>query len=427
MNSLDILYEEQLVGTLSYDINSDIFDFTYDELWITKGFELSPKLPFNQNISSKTIKNFLENLLPEGDGRELLSLKYHISKNNIFALVKLIGAETTGALHFGSLEALHQTSFCKIDESEMAQRIKDRKSNPISIWDGKVRLSVAGVQDKLPITYIGDEFGFGEGTLASTHILKFDKNDENLVLNEFISLSLARLCGLDTAQIEIKNYEDQEVLCIKRFDREFIDNKTIKRKHIIDACQALDLSVLEKYERVFGSSEDVKDYRQGASFEKIFSLISLCDSPILVKKSLLTWFCVNLCLGNSDAHGKNISFLIEKDSIKLAPFYDILNISLYEGKYETNFAFGINDAFSYEELSAYELIEFCKLLDISLKGLVKEFIRVSNIIFKALDEDVLTFSKQEKIDFYDLYKKNTLDRIVYLKSIFDYALEYKKR
>ena len=197
--------------------------------------------------------------------------------------------------------------------------------------------------------------------------------------------------------------------------------------HIIDACQALDLSLLEKYERVFGSVSSVKDYREGASFKKIFSLSELCDSPILTKKKLITWTCVNLCLGNSDAHGKNLSFFINKNTMSLTPFYDIVNIAIYKGKYETDLAMGIDEAFTYDELGAYDFIEFCRDLNINLKGFVKEFKRVANKINLSLEnDDLLELSDEKKKDFFDKYKKDVQDRIEKLVVIVGYCIEYSE-
>jgi len=424
MNTLNIYFDNQLVAYISYESNSDIFTLEYDKQWQNDGFELSPCIKFDNKALSKTIKNFLENLLPEGSGKELLSIKYHISKNNTFGLVGLIGKETTGALSFSNEQI--QTSFRSVSTKELAQRIRERKEVPISIWDEKIRLSIAGVQDKLPICFIDEKFGFGEGDLSSTHILKFEKNDENLVLNEYLSLILASLAGLEVADAQIISIEDQEVLLVKRFDREIKSSKNVKRKHIVDACQMLDLSVVEKYERVFGSSSSVKNYREGASFKKLFSLINLCDSPILVKKNIITWICVNLCLGNSDAHGKNISFMINKNKISLAPFYDIVNISVYKDLYETDFAMSFNDAFSYEELSPYELIEFSSNLDIQVKGFAKEFKKVANKILINLNKkNLFSFNSKKQEEFFDKYKSDVEERIEKLLLLIDETLKYK--
>lgn len=152
MKNLNIYYLNKLVGIISYNINNDKFIFKYDISWINSGFQLTPYMKFNEDIPSNTIKRFIENLLPEGKGREILSRNYNISENNIFALIHTIGIETTGALTFKDNNNSIKTTFREITENELAQRIRERKNRPISIWDNKPRLSIAGVQDKLPIT-----------------------------------------------------------------------------------------------------------------------------------------------------------------------------------------------------------------------------------------------------------------------------------
>lgn len=425
MTKLGIFCDSKQVGVLKFNVVDDEFSFEYTDYWKENGFELSPYLKFETTISSKVIRNFIENLLPEGQGREILSNFYHISKSNIFGLVGIIGKETTGALTFSGENITLETSFREVTIPELAERIRKRKSIPIEVWDDNARLSVAGVQDKLPMAIIDGKFGFGEGELASTHILKFEKETDNIVLNEFLSLKLASIAGLEVPNIEIIKIEDQEVLLVERFDREKINDEKILRKHIIDGCQALNLSVSHKYERAFGSG-DMKNYREGASLQKIFSLINKCTSPILAKKNLITWICVNLCLGNSDAHGKNISFKIEKNKMELTPFYDIVNINIYKGKYDTDFAMGIDDSFNYDELGSFDIIEFCNSLNINLKSFVKEFKRVSKEIILCLDSDILISSfSEQKIEFYKEYKMDVKNRNTKLIELFEYCLEYQ--
>ena len=425
MMQLHIFYDKIEVGILKYEPIEDIFSFEYSHDWKIDGFELSPYMKFDSIISNNVIKNFIENLLPEGKGREILTNMYHISKNNLFALIQLIGKDTTGALTFNLEHNTFITSFREITISELSHRIKDRKNVPIEVWDGNVRLSVAGVQDKLPITIIDGKYGFAEGELASTHILKFESNNDNLVFNEYLSLKLASIAGLKTPNIQIVHFDNEVVLQVERFDRELISNEKIIRKHVIDGCQALNLNVMHKYERAFG--KELKDYKEGASFQKIFTLIEKCSSPIIAKKDIITWIIVNLCLGNSDAHGKNISFFIEKNKMELTPFYDIVNIEIYENKYYTDFAMGIDTAFNQKELGSYQIIEFCKDLKINLKGFVKEFKRVSIAINKALADNILIDVVNSKNKaFYEKYKKDVKLRIEKLIDKFEYCLEYEK-
>ncbi len=425
MNELNIFYEDKNVGIIIYDAPSNEFNFQYNKQWIETGFELSPSLMFTEEISPNTIKNFIENLLPEGNGLEILTQYYHLSKQNKFSLLSIIGAETTGALTFSLKNKTKETSFTKISKELLSLRIEQRKEKPLAIWDGKPRLSIAGVQEKLPVLIIEGVYGFGEGDLASTHILKFNTNNENLVLNEHLSLLIANSAGLNVAHSEIVNISKEEVLQVKRFDRILLENKYVKRIHIIDSNQALNLPVSYKYERNFGSSRDVEDIREGVSYKKLFNLANICQSPILVKKELIKWICVNLCLGNSDAHGKNISFIIDEKGMQLAPFYDIVNITLYE-TYDHEMAMAIDNEFSFEKLSGYDFYEFCKQIAIDKKMFIKEFKNISSKILNKLNNiDDLKTNKVRK-DFCNSYQSNVHDRIEQLLLVIEYMKDIKE-
>lgn len=416
MDSINIYYKDILVGILNYDGIKDTFDFIYDEGWKQIGFELSPAIKFNDNFNSTTIKNFIDNLLPEGNHLETLSQYYQISKNNKYALINAIGYETTGALTFCKDIVDIQTTFTKLDSTTLANRIKQRKNIPITIWDGKPRLSIAGVQDKLPVCILDKQIGFGEGKLASTHILKFDKGDDNLVQNEYLSLFLASKTGLNVAEHKLIKIESELILQIKRFDRELIDNSKVNRLHIIDTVQALNLPLSYKYERNFGSSRDVKNIKEGVSYKKLFSLIDLCNNPLVVKKELIRWICINLILGNSDAHGKNVSFLVSKKSFTLAPFYDIVNISLYKHKYEQDMAMAIDEEFNLEKLKQYDFYEFYKTININKKLFQKEFQSISKSIIHTLH--LRNFNTTHLADeFIKLYEDDVVQRVEFLNSV----------
>jgi len=90
MNSLKISIQSQIVGQLSIDKDENYY-FEYDKSWIEKGFAISPHLAFNSQYTSSTIKRFLENLIPEGEGLEDITTFARISKNNTFAIMHTIG------------------------------------------------------------------------------------------------------------------------------------------------------------------------------------------------------------------------------------------------------------------------------------------------------------------------------------------------
>jgi serine/threonine-protein kinase HipA len=304
----------------------------------------------------------LANLLPEGKWLEELSIDNQISKNNIFGLVALIGAETTGALSFrfdGGDQEPWPTEFRSVTQEELAERIARRQKVSIGLWDGKPRLSLAGVQDKLPILIMPNgEMGFGEGDLASTHILKFGKRpDMHMVVNEFICMELARLSKLPAAKVTVVRL-GEPVLLVERFDRRWNDGK-VDRLHLIDGCQMLDLPPTYKYERPFGKSGEGMRIRTGASLSKLFAACRLCRIPAKAIRDLLNWSLFQLLIDNSDAHAKNISFSVDKKGMDVAPCYDLLNIDIYGDEYDRDLALAIGNEFVIAEILPYQLAEMC--------------------------------------------------------------------
>ena len=137
----------------------------------------------------------------------------------------------------------------------------------------------------------------------------------------------------------------------------------VKRRHVIDGCQALNLSPDDKYERNFGSGQDVAHIRDGVSLVRLFKFAEQCLNPALVKQQMLDWVLFNLMIFNCDAHGKNISFFVGPAGIDLAPFYDLVNIKMYPD-FDQEMAMGLGDEFDMSQVHAYQLADFadtCRL------------------------------------------------------------------
>ncbi len=427
MEKLYLFYRASLVGIMEHDALSNEYSFEYDERWKKNGFELSPALKFS-GFKKDAIKLFIENLLPEGDSLDTLSKYFQISRANKFALLKKIGLDTVGAIMFLPTDKYNtETSFIEISEDELRERVEIKNEQPIAIWDGKLRLSVAGVQEKLPILIINGEMGFGEGELGSTHILKFNRSGENVILNEYISLKLCKKIGMNIANIEYKAIGKEQVLFVERFDREIISNGHVQRTHVIDSVQALGLPVSFKYERVYGSNESMKEYREGVSWKKLFDLADEAKTPILFKEQLIFYNIINLCLGNSDAHGKNISFFVSREGLEVAPFYDIVNITMYKGKYAQEMAMGIDDEFTYN-LSVNDFSEFCEQNNILKLQYFDAFEKIVDRINVALEKfDFIEKKLFEKEKEFCLdYKANLTSRVNYLVDIIN-ELRYPKK
>ena len=174
--------------------------------------------------------------------------------------------------------------------------------------------------------------------------------------------------------------------------------------HLIDGCQLLDLPPSYKYERNFGSSRDVKHIRDGASFKRLSDALNLTKVPAVAKLKLIDWALFNLLIGNSDAHGKNISFYVDKFGLEIAPFYDILSTIVIEN-IENDLAMAFGDEFSILNVKYYDLECFADDLNVPF-NLIKNRLKA---LIKSIKENI------DKINFDIDLTKDNYEFINYLK------------
>ena len=395
------------IATLGHDPLNNRWSIAYHPEWVRapEAFPLSPALPLatpEGGHASGAIERFVENLLPEGRALEVAALANRVSKSNLFGLIHALGAETTGALRFWPAGAEPPTAASttprEVTPDELEQRMRDRDAMPLALWDGKVRMSIAGVQDKLMV-YLDRPLGEGgrmflvEAPLASTHILKPDPDREStphLVANEHFCMSLAARMGLQVAKVAMLR-TPRPVLVVQRFDRRVSmtdAGPVVHRLHVIDACQAADLPVSCKYERNFGSGELVRDIREGVSFQVLFKCVDQTMNKAAARMNLLRWALFQFLIGNSDAHGKNVSFSVHRQGLEPAPWYDLISVTAYPGlDHEMAMAYG--DAFSLDEVGAFQLADFATRCGIERRLLAREAARLSKLAAKHAAEQAL--------------------------------------
>jgi serine/threonine-protein kinase HipA len=387
----------QRVGSIAYDALDERFSFAYEPSWLDgrNAYPLSPHFPLQSaEVASSTVRRFLENLLPEGRALDIVSSTHQISKNNVFGLIRQLGGETSGALSLfaeGAAPDPQATTCREIPMEELRRRIEARAQMPFAVWDGRVRMSIAGYQDKLPVYAKDDRFYLVEGALASTHILKpepFDQRLAGLVANEHFCMRLAARLGLSTAEVAIVRVP-HPVLVVRRFDREAGEER-VRRIHLIDACQALDLPVAYKYERNFGSGKDVRHIRDGVSYERLFSTaVSHCVQKALTRQALARWAIFQTLIGNADAHGKNVSFYCRTDGLAIAPFYDLVSVVQFQGL-DHEFAMAYGDEFRLEEVSPFAWADFARRAGLQRSFLAREMMRMARAALEQAAEQAAT-------------------------------------
>lgn len=409
---LDMHLGDRIIGELSFDPDTETFAVSYTDKWQQNGFPISPMIPLDGSGRSNQIAMFLANLLPENKGLDYLVESLGVSRGNTFALIRGIGLDTAGAIAFAPQGVLlPANSFREISDDEVIKRLEDPDSWPMEVWDGKPRLSVAGVQSKLNLFYNGEAFGFAEGALSSTHILKFEKH-QHLVINEFLTMRLAKAISMNVANVDISYFGEYKALSVERFDRRYLpDEQKVLRRHIIDSCQTLGFSVNKKYERNFGTGRDVKDIREGVSFARLFGLASQCANPAAAKQDMLQWALFNLLSGNADAHGKNYSFFMTPEGLVPTPWYDLVCVALYDD-FEQELAMAIDDEFDPNKIYAYQLAAFIDEIGLPRALLVNNLTQMATKITQAIDEVIAmlpALDKDEQV-FVNNYRAQLLTR-----------------
>lgn len=210
--------------------------------------------------------------------------------------------------------------------------------------------------------------------------MKFENVEQkHLLLNEFLTMTLAREMGYNTAQVNMLHVGPYRTLEVIRFDRQMIgDNERIvkvARQHMIDACQALGLTSTKKYERHFGDGKDVVHIREGVSLAKLFSLTAFAKDPVAMKDELLNWLLFNLLVGNTDAHGKNFSFFVDQAGLTPTPWYDLLSI-IQIPTVNHSLAMSIGDKFEYDNIHALQLLHEAEKINVPF-DMLQERLQIS--------------------------------------------------
>ena len=415
MNHSLVLHADGVpVSTILYEPTLDRWSLSYEPAWtrLQDAFPLSPALPFTEpatGYAPGAVKRFVENLLPEGRALDISATTYNLSKSNIFGLIHALGAETSGAFRFLPThtefpDSRPQMATRELPLVELDARLAQRAQIPFVIWDGKPRMSIAGYQDKLPV-YLdapltaGGRMFLAELPLASTHILKpqpLGSDMPHLVVNEHYCMTLAHCMGLPVAQVSILR-TPQPVLVVTRFDRLVQTGPTgvsVRRLHVIDACQASDMPVSFKYERNIGNGDMVAHIRDGVSFEVLFSRVAQTLNKAAARLNLLRWALFQFLIGNSDAHGKNYSFFVNGQGLLPAPWYDLVSVVQYPAvNHELAMAFG--DVFVLDEVKSFALADFAQRCGVDRNVLSREAKRLAKLVQKHAQAVALHADYQE--------------------------------
>jgi len=364
---LEVWLQGQHVGHLAQVDGRLSFSYAAPWLQSTNAGPLSQHLPLRaEAFDDKATRPFFAGLLPEGDKRRLIAQTLQVSRQNDFALLDGIGGECAGAVSLlepGQLPdpATSGQAVRWLDETTLVAVLDELPRRPMLAGEEGLRLSLAGVQDKLPVVLAEGRIGLPLQMTPSSHILKpAIAAVEGSVFNEGFCLALAAQIKLPAASAAICQVANREYLLVERYDRVLQPSGDLQRLHQEDFCQALGIAPEYKYQN-----------EGGPDLAQCFALIRTATRPSAPHiLRLLDYVIFNALIGNHDAHAKNFSVVYTGGSAVLAPLYDTLSTAVYSNLTD-KMAMKLGSKYKFTEVEARHWEQFAQAAGLS-PALVKK-------------------------------------------------------
>ena len=378
--SFDWMDKEEKIGTLGHEYlrGSDVFSFEFDKSWL-KAF---PKINFGQDLRPYTgvqysrdnhIFGCFSDALPDRWGRRLIDLRtsletegkaIHTLSLSDWNYLKGVEDELRmGGFRFqepdsgafiSSTPSYSVPPVIQIDELLQAAKEIEKSEykhlKPEKKWVQRLfqpGSSMGGARPKACVQSGGH-----------LYLAKFPSinDDVNVSRWEHFAHLMAKECGINVAETKvIKAGTGQDILLSKRFDR----TEEKKRIHMASSLTVLGLT-------------DGDGQRTGKGYLDIVDfIISGGGNHIETNlEELYKRVAFNICIGNTDDHFRNHSFLLGKEGWELSPAYDI-------NPTNSMFQALLIDANSNDSSlnSLYNAHEFYMLDETTARGIIKDVTR----------------------------------------------------
>ncbi|MEE4246271.1 MAG: HipA domain-containing protein [Kangiellaceae bacterium] len=352
MEVVNITYQDDIVGAVSFDPVKGLGSFEYDPGFVKKGVELSPiKMPLSNRIYSfpeldfntfRGLPGLVADSLPDDFGNAVLNAwvaGQGLSPSDITPLQRL---QYTGKRGIGALEYTPATQIRSLNASQqvniqslvsIAQEILDSRANfEVELQQSgnenreammsllSVGMSAGGARPKAVLAF-NDDFtqvrsGQAKVPEGFTHyLMKFDGVSEHNKYHEtfgdplgygameFVYHLMASKCGVDMMPCRLLDEGSRRHFITQRFDR-VKNNK-------------LHVQTLNGLAHV--------DYKKPGAFSyaELFGLARQLKLSAVEAEQLFKRMTFNIIARNHDDHSKNFSFILKKDKWFLAPAYDL--------------------------------------------------------------------------------------------------------
>jgi len=282
--------------------------FSYDSSWLahSKRFALSPDMSLHAGVieppAGLDLHPIFDDAGPDRWGRNVINKIFNPQRRSPIEYLELAGENRIGALGFSqsnlAYKVLSEQAFSSVDLPDLMHAAKALNSQ-MPINEDLLRLlrpgsSAGGARPKAIIKHNDEDW-----------IAKFpavgDECDVSAIENA--SMRLASRCGIDVPDSQLIKVGAENVLLIKRFDRE--------NNHRIHFASARTMLIAE------GIKEEEMGYSDLADLARRLSIEPKRDCEQLFRRMLL-----NVLIENTDDHDKNHAFIYKNGDWRLSPAYD---------------------------------------------------------------------------------------------------------
>jgi serine/threonine-protein kinase HipA len=399
-NKLCVCLHDMVVGFLLQDRNQKM-SFSYQKEAIEA---ISLSMPLKEKtFDDKNCRKFFRGYLPE-DPKRLDAMCQEIGSHQkeTFQLLKQYGKECNGAITFCPISEVSEFPENPLIQAHVHNANKDFKlSDSFGLFSGN--------DLKIPVCIIEDKVATKDPGSPSTHFLKI--SDKNKITNEYLCLLMAKDLGISSVTAKLYPLKKEFGLLVDRYDRKIIDFHHVQSFHQEDFLQALGYFASYKFE-----------WDKGPSLKECFAILQKTIVPAVARLQMVKRVMFNYLIGNTQAHGKNISLLyLNQSKPILAPLYSVVatlddsqKMAMKIGEHDVIEEISFNDwqqfchavGFSFPIFKQI-FIEFCSLMTLhadkqkqeikTQQGDIKELDKIMSAINKRVDKINRLFCKVDKL------------------------------
>jgi serine/threonine-protein kinase HipA len=289
----------------------DFYTFHYGRSYLenTKAIALSPvELPLKSEKfvpkGLNTIHSCLRDASPDAWGRRLIEYQYSAINPNELDYMLLSGSNRIGALDFQSSSLDYfprEIQNIHLEELLTVAELID-KNQPLSEHLASLLVRGTSIGGARPKALIYDDH--------QGYIAKFGLSSDlyDIIKSEYVGMRLAKLIGIEVAEVKLHSVMNKNVLLIKRFDRYPVENG-IARRLMLSGLSLLELNEMEAR---YANYPDLADLIRQKFID-----------PKRYLRELYRRLIFNVLIGNTDDHARNISAFWDGKNLSLTPAYDL--------------------------------------------------------------------------------------------------------